>query len=131
MWATLKKMVADALRVGLPGVVVTTVKTAETPDVDTVIVSRGATAERPLFPQQSGTETLLLECWTWHKTDDDAADRQLQTLETNVMAVLRALPRVDPIVNITITSITPDDDLFRPSVGSQLSITINWRALRA
>lgn len=129
MWATLIQTVAAALQTGLPGVVVTTCADSQIPDVDTVRVLRGSSPARPLFAQQSGSENLALECWTRH---DDAAQAnlQLQTLESNVLAVLRTLPRVDPILNLAITGIDPDGELFRPNLGSRISLSVVWRALR-
>jgi len=129
MWATLIQLVTSALQAGLPGVVVTAYADSPIPDVDTVRVLRGSSPARPLFAQQSGSETLALECWTRH---DDAmtANSQLETLENNVIAVLRTLPRLDPILNISITGIDPDGELFRPNLGSRMTLTVTWRALR-
>jgi hypothetical protein len=130
MWATLIQTVAAALRTALPTVIVLAYSDAPAPDEDTVYVKRVGSPSRSLFAQQSGTENLVLECWS-RDLVPATADLKLQTLENNVIAALRTLPRVDPIVNLTITGIDPDGDLFRPNVGSQISITINWRVMRA
>lgn len=130
MWAALIQTVATTLRTALPTVNVQTYSDAAIPDEDTVYVKRAGSPSRPLFAQLSGAENLILECWT-RDPDPATADLKLQTLEHNVIAALRTLPRVEPIVSLTITGIDPDGDLFRPNVGSQLSITINWRVMRA
>lgn len=130
MWATLIQTVAAALRTALPTVIVLAYSDAPAPDEETVYVKRAGSPSRSLFAQQSGTENLVLECWS-RDLVPATADLKLQTLENNVIAALRTLPRVDPIVNLTITGIDPDGDLFRPNVGSQISITINWRVMRA
>ena len=129
MWATLIQIVASALQSDLPGVTVATYADARIPDEDTVRVLRGSSPERPLFAQLSGSESLALECWTRNE-DPALANQQLQTLENNVIAALRNLPRVDPIINLSIAGIDPDGDLFRPNLGSRIRLTITWRALR-
>lgn len=129
MWATLIQIVTSALQAGLPGVVVTPYADSPIPDVDTVRVLRGSSPARPLFAQQSGSETLALECWTRH-ADAATANQQLETLENNVIAVLRTLPRIDPILNLSITGIDPDGELFRPNLGSRMALTVTWRAMR-
>lgn len=130
MWATLIQIIAAGLQSDLPGVIVTTYADARIPDEDTVRVLRSNSPERPLFAQLSGSENLALECWTRHE-DPALANQQLQALESNVIAALRNLPRVDPIVNITLTGIDPDGDLFRPNLGSRIRLSITWRTLRS
>lgn len=129
MWSVLIQTVSAALQIALPDVVIKQEADARIPDVDTVRVLRGASPARALFAQQSGSETLVLECWT--RNDDPAlANQQLEVLENQVIAALRTLARVDPILNLAIDGIDPDGDLFRPNLGSRIRLTINWRALR-
>ncbi|MCP5197309.1 MAG: hypothetical protein H6974_11060 [Gammaproteobacteria bacterium] len=130
MWATLTETLVGALQADLPGVEVTRFADAQIPDDDTVRVLRGGSQDRPLFAQQSGHENLILECWTRHE-DPALANQQLQSLENQVIAALRHLPRVDPIVNLSISGIDPDGDLFRPNLGSRIRLTIHWRVLRS
>ncbi len=129
MWATLIQLVATTLRTELSEIPVLTHGDAALPDSEMVIVKRGGSPTRHVFVQQSGVENLVLECWT-HNEDPDAANVALEVLEERVIAALRTLPRSDPVVNLTITGIDPDGDYFRPTLGSQISIQINWRALR-
>lgn len=130
MWVTLMTQVADALRAELTtDAAVLTAGGAEVPDTPTVIIRRGSQPARPLFAQLSGAENLVLECWTKDE-DPDAANAKLEALEEKTLSALRKLPRTDPITQITITGIDPDADLFRPIVGSQISIAINWRRTR-
>jgi hypothetical protein len=110
-------------------VAVETVADAVVPDGDTVRVTRASSPPRPLYAQLSGVETLALECWT--RDDDPAvASARLQDLEETAFAALRGLSRIDPITNIAITGIDPDGDLFRPAVGSRITLTISWRKPR-
>lgn len=130
MWNTLIQTVATALQTTLTTTAtVRTASDAEVPDTPTVVIRRGSQPARHLFTQLSGAENLVLECWT-QDDDPDAANLKLEALEDAVMDALRTLPRVDPITNIAITGIDPDGDLFRPIVGSQISITITWRQMR-
>ena len=129
MWATLIQSIATALRTALPTVTVLTVADAVTYDTDTVVVKRASSTGRPVYSRPTGVQDLAIECWTRH--DDSAtADTQLQALEENVVTALESLPRNELIMSLDLISMDPDGDLFRPIVGSQLTIRIHWRIRR-
>lgn len=129
MWADLLQDLATTLRAALPGVEVVTHADAEVPTVDTVRVLRGATAGRPVYSRPAGDQNVNLEIWTCSE-DTAAADQRLQELEEQVTTELENLPRDGPIMKVVILGIEPDGDLFRPALGSNLSLKIYWRQRR-
>lgn len=130
MWADLIQDLATVLKAALTGVTVVTYADAEVPVVDTVRVLRGAMTGRPVYGQASGEQAVNLEVWT--KNDDAAkANQQLQSLESRVIDALKNLSREGPILKATVTGIEPDGDLFRPSLGSNIRVRVNWRQRRA
>lgn len=70
-----------------------------------------------------------MEVWTYDENDYAAADRRLQELEALVAKALENLPRGGLIFKVTVIGIEGDGDLFRPSVGSNISIRVHWRNL--
>jgi hypothetical protein len=129
MWLEIMGIVATALRAELPHVTVSTAVDAVVPDVDTVRVTRASSPARALFQQLSGAEALAVECWT-RNDDPDLANAQLQAMENNVLAALRGIARIDPIMTVEILGLDPDGDLFRPAVGSRFTLNISWRKPR-
>lgn len=129
MWVTLIEIISAALKLALPDVVVVAYADAAVPTVDTVRVLRGSAPAWSIYAQQHGSDALAIECWTY---DDDPAiaDQKLQALEQRVIDVLRALPRTEPLLNISPMGIDPDGDLFRPSRGSRMALNVTWRTLR-
>lgn len=113
----------------MPGVKVVTHADAEVPTVDTVRVLRGTTVGRPVYSRPAGEQSINLEIWT-SSTDTAAADQRLQALEEQAITGLENLPRDGPIMKVVILGIEPDGDLFRPSVGSNLSLKVYWRQRR-
>lgn len=129
MWAELLQDLATTLQSALPEVVVVTHADAEVPTADTVRVLRGAMTGRPVYSRLSGEQNINLEIWT--QSDDPAeADQRLQALEEQVIAALENLPRQGLIMKTTLLGIEPDGDLFRPVVGSNLSLKVYWRQRR-
>lgn len=129
MWADLLQDLATTLRAALPGVEVVTHADAEVPTGDTVRVLRGATAGRPVYSRPAGEQNVNLEIWTC-STDTAVADQRLQVLEEQVITALENLPRAALIFKVTVIGIEGDGDLFRPSVGSNLSLKVFWRQRR-
>lgn len=128
MWADLLQDLATTLRAALPGVEVVTHADAEVPTVDTVRVLRGTTAGRPVYSRPAGEQNVNLEIWTCSE-DTAAADQRLQELEEQVTTELENLPRAALIFKVTVTGIEGDGDLFRPSVGSNMSLRVKWRKI--
>ncbi len=126
MWATLIQIVISRLQTALgESVAVGAVFDAEVPDSATVYVLRGGSIEPSLYGER-GAETIIIECWV-RDEDAAAADVALETLENNVIAALQTLPHSESVMSVAITSIDPDGDVFRPTVGSRINLTLSWR----
>lgn len=103
---------------------------AEVPITRRVVLMRGPGTPRATFEETgSADQTVYIECWE-HDDDTAAANTKLQALEDFVAAQLvqrmnRLLPTVDAIP--VLDSINPDNDAFRPSVGSRMTLRLRLR----
>lgn len=106
---------------------------AFTPSERTVIVKRGPVSPHlPSHGDRAGQIAVVLECWANANNDRAVANLDLQELETTVAALLDEWVRaVRTTWTLTLQiRIDPDGDFFRPSLGSQMTVDIDWRTAR-
>lgn len=130
MWAAIKAQLVAHLTEQLDGVDVLPYPTAETPAVDTVMVARGPSAANDARRTGRGTDDLVIQCWTDGHANEAATDAALEALENRVLEALETLPSTAPGVrnlSLSLLGIDPDGDLFRPAVGSQINLRVDWR----
>lgn len=115
-----------------PGVVVLGGE-ARVPREQRVIILRGPSKQGDQRRGEESTLRAWIECWE-HSTDTDAAAgyELLATLETTITEALRTFgQQLQEIsgarVRVTIGEWDGDGDVFRPSIGSRVDITINMR----
>lgn len=130
-WPALLGSLVTALDAA-PGVVATVLRggRAEVFSEPTVVVSRRGGDPRQATDWVGGAERLWIECWGYD-VDTATADTDLAALEGAVQTAVRAwldgTPVAGLVVNGEITEILSDEDVFRPSVGSRLALSLRWR----
>lgn len=132
-WWQLQQSLHDYLVANLGNVEVILGADAYTPEKRTVIVKRGPVApHHPAMGDRAGQIGVVLECWANATTDRAVANQDLQDLENTVAGLLDSWVRsVQHTWTLTLQiRIDPDGDFFRPSLGSQMTVEIDWRLAR-
>lgn len=94
----------------------------------TIILKRGPESTRNWTDPWSGVQLLYLECWAYDSDDPEQAYADLAILEAEIIKGLaKPIELVGYALLTRITAIDPDGDAFRPSVGCQMTIEIQWQ----
>jgi hypothetical protein len=130
MWADILAALAERLTAADEELDVRVGGSAEVPLGRRVVLMRGPGTPRTAFAESGNAEqTVYVECWE-HDEDSALANAALQALEGLVIQHLvqrmtRLLDDVDAIV--LLDSIDPDNDAFRPTVGSRMTLRLRLR----
>lgn len=103
---------------------------AAIPTQQTIVLKRGPAELLNFGEPWRGTQTIYIECWEHDPDDFAAAYERLETLETAVLALIRKIPNNlldEVVVNARVSAVEPDNDVFRPSVGSQITLLLDYR----
>jgi hypothetical protein len=132
MWAQLIEAVAERLRGSEPGLDVREGADAEVPQARRVAIIRGPGTAQPEFAETGMMDQVLyVECWE-HDQDAALANRRLAELEAHVHArLLEHAPLLEGwATSVNVETVQPDNDQFRPSVGSRTTVRIRVRKAR-
>ncbi len=122
---------ADA---GLSGVPVQLGGDAEVPEECTVQILRGPTQLPKQFDTVPGEQVLYVECWEYSEDHESPGTGygRLAVLEQSVAQAIEAWLASDPFpgaeLKAPLGAWQGDGDIFRPSVGSRMELTVKWRA---
>lgn len=133
MWALLMQAVAERLREGMQGLDVREAAEAGVPRERRVVLIRGPGTPTPEFADTGMMDLVLyVECWAHDERAPAAANEQLAELEDYVHGRLLLHDRLleDYATSVNVESVQPDNDAFRPSVGSRTTVRIRARKAR-
>lgn len=100
------------------------------PAESTLILTRGPGSTTNWADPWAGVQTFYCQCWAFSDESSDAAYAGLAALEeVFIYALTRPIILAGYEVLPRITAIEPDGDAFRPSVGSRMTVEIEWRKL--
>lgn len=98
------------------------------PTAQTLILTRGPVTTTNWVDPWGGAQTIYIQAWTYDQDDPMDAYRSLAALEHSVInAMVGPVPLQGYELLPRITAIEPDNDSFRPSVGSRITVEIEWR----
>lgn len=103
---------------------------AQVPTAPTVVLIRGPATPRAEFAETGqGEQIIYIECWAYDHGTESGNDA-LETIETwvadeLVRKLVRLLPDTDAIASLQ--AVEPDNDAFRPSVGSRMTLRLRLR----
>lgn len=127
-WWILLSSLVQHLATVLPTAIILMGAENQIPSTTTVRVKRGFNDQAwPIHRlKATGIDVILIECWVCNQ-NSLTAYQALAALEMAIIAALR-IWKVSGyvLVDITVTE-EPDGDLFRPAVGSQLNVRVEWR----
>jgi hypothetical protein len=100
------------------------------PKTNTIILKRGPAKTNYWLETWSGINLFFIESWSYDLDDPEQAYINLMRLESRIVTALaQPITLAGYELNTRITAIDPDGDVFRPSVGSQMTVEIEWRTL--
>ena len=129
IWWELVDSLTTQLATSAPKAVITIGAAGDVPRVATIRVRPDADTnpDSVMTAPYRGQCSLRLECWTQDAADPSVAYQALAELNDACLQGLREWrPTGITVVDITAV-VTFDEDLFRPSVGNLLTLTVQWQ----